>query len=103
MSPYGNTLNQYLITYDLHNRRDYQSLYRLLASWQAVRLTESLWMANLRGSAEVVRDIVLAQLDHDDTVAVVQLQQGSDWATVRVKPAACAWLSANVTPAKKAA
>lgn len=94
---------QYVLNYDLHKRRDYSGLYRLLAGWSAVRLTESLWLANLNGPAEVIRDIMLAQLDSDDTVAVVELKHGADWATVRVAPAASAWLSANVTPAQKAA
>lgn len=94
---------RYLLTYDLHKRRAYDSLYRLLAGWGAVRLTESLWMANLKGPAEVVRDLMLAQLDADDTVAVVEVKPGSDWATMRVSTAAAAWLSNNVTPSKKAA
>jgi hypothetical protein len=94
---------RYLLTYDLHKRRVYDSLYRLLAGWGAVRLTESLWMANLKGPADVVRDLMLAHLDADDTVAVVEIKPGSDWATMRVSAAANAWLSSNVTPSQKAA
>jgi len=94
---------QYLITYDLHKRRVYTGLYQLMAGWNAVRLTESLWLANLKGPAEVIRDIVLAQLDSDDTVAVIEIKPGADWATMRVTTAANAWLSAYVTPSKKAA
>ena len=101
MSLSGNT---YLITYDLHKPvRNYTNLYQLLASWNAVRLTESNWLAALKGPADVIRDIVISKLDRDDTVAVVEIKHGSDWATKRVKPAAIAWLSANVTPAQKAA
>lgn len=96
-------MTKYLLTYDLHNRRDYAGLWRLMAAWSAIRLTESLWVATLNGSAEVIRNHMLAQLDADDTVAVVELKHGADWATMRVPPAALAWLSANVTPAKKAA
>jgi hypothetical protein len=94
---------QYVLSYDLHKpHRSYDSLYRLLAGWGAVRLSTSLWAANLKGPAEVVRDLMLAHLDNDDSVAVVEIKPGSDWATMRVPPAACAWLSANVTPAKAA-
>lgn len=96
-------MGQYLINYDLHKLRDYSKVYRLMASWHAVRLTESSWLATLVGPAPVIRDIVLAQLDGDDTVAVLQLQHGSDWATVRVSAAATTWLSANILPAQKAA
>lgn len=93
----------YLITYDLHKRRNYAPLYTLMASWKAVRLTESLWLANLVGPAAAVRDIVARTLDNDDTVAVLQLQHGTDWATLRVNPAASGFLSAYVTPHQIAA
>ena len=49
----------YLISYDLHKRRKYDELYRLMATWKAVRLTESQWLANLRGPATAVRGCVL--------------------------------------------
>lgn len=93
----------FLITYDLHNRRNYADLYRLMAGWNAVKLTESNWLANLNGTASEVRDIVASTLDNDDTVAVLELKQASGWATLRVPPAANAWLSANMSPAHKAA
>lgn len=96
-------MTQFLLNYDLHNRRDYRDLYQLLASWRAVKLTESSWLATLNGPADIIRNIMLSKLDADDTVAVVEIQKGSDWATARVSPAASAWLSANVMPAKKAA
>ncbi|MBC7625280.1 MAG: hypothetical protein H7232_18085 [Aeromicrobium sp.] len=96
-------MSQYLITYDLHNRRDYRSLYQLLAFWNATRLTESNWLVNLLGPAPVIRDIVASHLDGDDTIAVVEVEKGADWATIRVKPTANAWLSANVMPSQMAA
>lgn len=94
---------QYLITYDLHRTRNYQRLYKLMADWSAVRLTESLWMANLVGPAQTVRGIVANTLDNDDTVAVIQLTPGADWATLRAKPLANQWLSKFITPAQTAA
>ena len=94
---------QFLITYDLHNRRQYGELYKLMAAWNATKLTESNWLASLNGTAEQVRDIVASKLDNDDTVAVLELKHGSYWATLRVSPAANAWLSAYMLPAKKAA
>lgn len=96
-------MNRYMLNYTLHNRRDYKGLWRLLASWSAIRITDSVWLANLSGPAEVIRNIMLAQLDADDTVAVVEVKAGVDWATMRVPAAANAWLSANVTPSQKAA
>ena len=96
-------MRRYLITYDLHKVRDYKKLYQLMATWKAVRLTESLWMAVLKGPAGTVRNFVRATLDGDDTVAVVEIKAGSDWATQNATPAANAWLAANVTPTQKAA
>jgi hypothetical protein len=96
-------MTNYFITYDLHKRRNYESLYQLLASWRAVRLTESDWLAVLNGSAEVIRDMVLRHLDTDDTVAVIEVPKNSDWATRRVSAAANAFLSTNVAPSQKAA
>ena len=93
----------FLITYDLHKVRNYNDLYRLLAGWNAVKLSESNWLVSLVGPAKVVRDIVCATVDNDDTVAVLQLEHGADWATSGVVPAASAWLSTYVTPAEKAA
>ena len=94
---------KFLITYDNHPPRDYGALYRLMAEWKAVRLAQSVWLAELRGPADVVRDIVQRTLQLNDTVAVLELKPGSDWATKRVPAAASAWLSANVMPAQKAA
>ena len=95
--------NTYLISYDLHRERDYARLYQLLAAWDAVCLTESNWLVRLAGPTPVIRDIVAGALDNDDTVAVVQLPHGSDWATLRTNSAAVAALSADVTPAEIAA
>lgn len=94
---------QCLIAYDAHKVRNYTRLYQLMAQWKAVRLTESLWLANLRGPADVVRNMVAGTLDNDDTTAVLELKPGSDWATLRANPAGTAWLSSYVTAAQKAA
>jgi len=96
-------MSKYLITYDNKPPRNYAALYRLMAQWKAVKLAESVWMANLVGPAETVRNLVTSTLQPNDVVAVLELQTGSDWATNRVSPTASAWLSANVMPAKKAA
>lgn len=94
---------QFLITYDNHPPRNYSNLYRLMANWNAVRLAESVWLANLNGPASEVRRFVMGALQHGDTVAVLELKPGSDWATMKVNAAANAWLSAYIAPAQKAA
>lgn len=94
---------QFLITYDNKRPRNYDALYRLMAQWKAVRLAESVWLANLVGPAVAVRNVVQRTMQRDDLIAVLELKHGSDWATVNVSTAANAWLAGNVTPAQKAA
>lgn len=96
-------MSQFLITYDNHPPRSYAALYALMAQWHAVRIGESVWLANLVGPANVIRDFVKGTLQFNDAVAVLEIKEGSDWATSNVTPAASAWLSAYVTPAQVAA
>ena len=93
----------YVISYDLHHRRKYDNLYKLLAAWRAVKLTESQWLVSLVVDAKQARDFVARTLDNDDTVTVLELPRGADWATVNAPAAANAWLANNVTPSQKAA
>lgn len=89
-----------LITYDLHKRRVYTDLYELMAKWEAVRLCESVWLAELNSDeADVVRDEVRRTVDVDDTIAVIELQEGSSWATVGVGLAGQRWLSDHIVTA----
>ena len=71
----------FLISYDEHAHRDYRKCYELLVSWRAVRLLESLWLAELRGGAEVIQRFVSEAFDSDASVAVIELPPDSDWAT----------------------
>lgn len=95
---------QFLITYDNKPPRNYDPVYRLMASWRAVRLSDSVWLATLNARAGVVRDIVQGQMQRNDVVTVVELTKGADWAvSLATNPAASAWLSRNVTPSQAAA
>lgn len=95
---------QFLITYDNKPPRNYAALYQLMASWRAVRLSESVWLASLAGPAWTVRDIVLSKMQTNDLVTVVELKNGADWAvTQNATAAAKAWLSNNVRPSQAAA
>jgi hypothetical protein len=96
-------VKSYLISYDNRAPRNYARVYQLMAALHAVRLTDSLWMANLPGPANVIRDLVRGTMDANDAVTVVEIKRGSDWATVNVEPAASGWLSANITPSQIAA
>lgn len=85
------------MTYDAHKERNYTRLYQLMKDWGAVRLLQSVWLAELRGPATEVRDFIRAALDGDDSVAVVELLPGTDWATYDfVGSPGVAWLQRNI-------
>ena len=87
----------YVISYDFHKERNYTRLYKLLSEWRAVPLLESLWFANLNGTAAGVRDALTKVGDSDDTFAVIELKNGSDWATLKsADPRGIRWLQANI-------
>lgn len=86
----------YLISYDLHRDRDYPRLYEALEYWGAVRLLESVWLADLIGPAAVIRNILSAHIDADDSIAIIQLASGIQWATVLCEPDGVAWLKQRI-------
>lgn len=88
-------MTAYLITYDNHPPRDYHGVYELMDAWDAVRLAESVWLADLQASAVPVREAVKAALQPGDTVAVLELAPGADWA-IYASAASAAWLKAHV-------
>jgi uncharacterized protein with PhoU and TrkA domain len=96
-------MSAFLITYDNKPPRDYRALYELMIEWDAVMLAESVWLANLRGPASTIREIVLETLQPNDVVAVIEVKRGSDWATNWVGPQATAFLSRNVATVQLAA
>ncbi len=85
----------YVITYDLRKQRNYKTLYECLGEWNAVSLLESVWLAELKGPASAVRDILRTHIDGDDGIAVIQLQANFDWSTFGVNATASNWLKAR--------
>lgn len=63
----------YWISCSLQRERDYSSFHALLASWDAMSLFRSVWLAELRGPASVVRELLSAEIGSDDGLAVVEL------------------------------
>ena len=86
----------YLLSYDAHFDRDYAALYELMAVWNAERLHESLWLAELLGPAEVIRDFMIRALDGDDSVAVIELAADAQWATTRAQVGGTNWLRQHI-------
>lgn len=88
----------FMISYDLHNRRNYQPLWDQLNYWGAVRLLESVWVVSLTGTAIQARQTLQKVTDDDDSIAVIELKPGSMWGTFNGKPAGVAWLKKNINP-----
>ena len=87
----------YLLSYDVRaTNHSYQPLYDQLADWDAAHLQNSVWLANLNGTAAAVRDAMRAHMHADDTVCVIQLSDGADWATVHARKVGVDWLKANL-------
>jgi hypothetical protein len=85
----------YMISYDLRKVRNYEPLWAQLRAWECKRVLESLWLADLRGPAAAIRDILLSHTDGDDGVLVVQLQSDFDWAFARVRQGGASWLQSH--------
>src|SRR5262245_29459523 len=86
----------FAISYDLHKQRTYEPVWNLLKSWGAVRLLESFWVVTLNNTAGQVRDALQRVVDTDDSVAVIEIKTGSDWACLRAKSAGVEWLRRNI-------
>lgn len=94
--PWGDGMPSYLISYDLRKQRNYQPLWTALEEAGAVRLLESLWLANLNAGVGAVRQSLSNLMDNDDGVAVIELQPGSEWATMGALPAGTNWLANHI-------
>lgn len=53
----------FMVSYDLRKQRNYQPLYDILIKWKAVRALESLWLAELKGNAAEIRDVLMGAAD----------------------------------------
>ena len=85
----------FIISYDLHKVKHYQPVGDKMEEWGATRALESLWLAHLDGTAAQVRDVLKTLVDVDDSIVVVELQQGSGWGVTKA-PQAATWLKENI-------
>ncbi len=87
----------YLITYDLAAPgRNYATLHKQLADWRAVRICESVWLAELAGPASTVRDILRALIDDNDRLFVVQQFPNAQWGSFNVISEGASWLQIHI-------
>ena len=86
----------YAVSYDLHNKRDYQPIWDGLREVGGKKLLESLWLIDVDDEAADVKDWMKMLLDGDDSVAVVELQSSADWATYKAQQDGNEWLETNL-------
>ena len=62
----------FVLTYEQRaTHHDYANLYQLLNSWHAAHLQNSVWLADMNGTAAAIRDAMKAHMHPDDTVGVI--------------------------------
>ncbi len=76
----------FLISYDDRAPHDYSALYKLLSLWDAKRLLESLWVAELVGPAETICNLLFNTLGVNDGVSVFQVSPNCDGCTIGANP-----------------
>jgi len=89
-------MKNYIISYDLHDQRNYQPVWDLLNRIGAVRLLESLWVVTTAHGSAQIRDALKAAADQDDSIVVIELIAGAEWSSWNAKPAGTNWLTTNV-------
>jgi CRISPR/Cas system-associated endoribonuclease Cas2 len=88
----------YVITYDVRAKNhEYQSLYDQLNEWGAAHLQNSVWLADMNGTAAAVRDALQRHMHPDDTVCVIQMFPNSDWATRHARKTGIDWLKSHTS------
>lgn len=86
-------MTTYLISYDLIKRKDYQTLWDELERLGAHRTLESLWLINVRNTAQELLDHFLGFVDDDDKLWVSELTKNHTFKGA--KAGTNNWLKAN--------
>jgi hypothetical protein len=92
----GMTMTMYLVSYDQHRDRDYTSIWNQLKAWGAKRILESVWFVNVSGSAADVCNQLRRASKNEDSLAVVELTSGSNWATSGAQADGVNWLRQHI-------
>lgn len=91
-------MSLFVISYDVRTtNHQYQPLYDQLNAWKAAHLQNSVWLADLNGTAAAVRDTLKKHMHPDDTLCVLQIFANSEWATQNAKKEGVDWLKAHLT------
>lgn len=86
----------YLICYDLNEAQSYPRLADLLEDWGAARLLESVWVVSADVPTLDLRNMLKSVLSRDDSLAVIELREGSLWACENAEQEGLAWLRQRI-------
>jgi len=79
-------MNHYLLSYDLHNKRNYERIQQgieHLTTYGDVKPLESLFIVQTHLKAEEIRNILSDYTDKDDSIFVIKTDI-SDWASKNI-------------------
>ena len=82
----GEKMNHYLLSYDLHNKRNYERIQegiQHLTTYGDVKPLESLFVFRTHLKAEEIRNILANYTDKDDSIFVIKTDI-SDWASKNI-------------------
>lgn len=68
----------------------------LMRNWHAAHIQNSLWLVELRGPAELVREFVLEALHPEAPVTVIELMRTAEWATNNAQDSGIEWLKIHI-------
>jgi hypothetical protein len=64
----------FVISYDLNKQKNYQKLWDELKRLACVRALESVWVGNITGTAESVKNHFTQFVDGDDSILVAETE-----------------------------
>jgi hypothetical protein len=88
-------MSTYIISYDLSNNRDYESLYEAIKAYGTwAHITESTWaVVSSNSSAVDIRDDLKRTIDSDDKLFVIKSGIEAAWVNVICRNE---WLKENL-------
>lgn len=87
---------QYVISYDQHRDRDYTPILTTLRQWGAQRILELVWFVTINATVAQIWDALRAQTRNEDSLMVIELQPGSQWATFNAQAGGVNWLADHI-------
>ncbi|MBI6739720.1 CRISPR-associated endonuclease Cas2 [Pseudomonas syringae] len=97
-------MKTFLVTYDLHNRRDYDRIIDAIKKvGDSAELLESVWLVAVSDDLGIValKERLTDYIDSDDSIAVLPISVGAGFATEKCPKEAVAWLNKYLSTAKK--